>query len=245
MTPQAVGALTFSLKPSQDGGAYRSFLKALLLACTLTCCGLATGPASANLVITTTGTITMGTETGGLFGLPSGTTNLTGPYTLIVEFDQLGPNFFTSGDGMFSSDFESPGVTGSVTAIVNGQSLTTTITNSVASLLLEDLSSFFTENVGTDTTGAFVDVSQNLLCASPCVPFADLGTSFHYTLGPGDVLGSMDSYTFQGAAFPASGTPMATFTGTEATFAFVPEPSSSVLFVTALLGLTVVIRRRA
>jgi hypothetical protein len=131
------------------------------------------------------------------------------------------------------------GIAGYVTAIVNGHSLTTPLTNSSASLLIEDLFSFFASNQGFNgaSTGAFVNVSQSLSCFDPCVPFADLMQPFSHVLGSFDF--GQDSYAFNDAGFPAPGTPTANFIGTQASFAFasVPEPASWVLLATGLLGL--------
>jgi hypothetical protein len=245
----SVYALASVAKPKLPGdGAGRPFLKALLLGVTLLGGGLAGLPAGASPQTVTTGIITAGSETGGLFGLPNGTTSLVGQsYTLILNFSTLGPNYFTTGDGSFAIDIEnSPGTTGFVTAIINGQSLTTPLTNSLGSSLIQDMFSFFAANQGfngASSTGAFVNASQNLSCGNTCIPFADLKAPFSYALVPLVDFGT-DLYTFQGAGFPDPGTPTANFTGTEARFAFVPEPAPWVLMATGLLALGMLGRRR-
>jgi hypothetical protein len=243
MNPLSGDASASTAKPNQPGdGTGRSFFKALMLVSALLGGGLTAPPADA-LLIMTSGTITMGSETGGLFGLPNGMTSLVGDsYTLVVGYN-LGPNYSTDGFGNVASDIEFPGVAGFVTAIVNGHSITTPLTNPIgSSQLIEDLFDFSASNQGTSSTGDYVNVTQNLACASNCVPFADLLTPFSYFLESGDFGG--DTYTFQGAGFPAPGASTANFTGTEATFLFVPEPPSWVLLATGLLGLGVLTRRR-
>ena len=141
MNQLSVHVLASAAKRTQlHDDAGRTLFKALLLVSALVSGGLAVQPADASLLITTTGTITAGSETGGLFGLPIATTSLVGDsYTLIVKYNSLGPNYFASSDGSFAQDIESsPGTAGYVTAIVNGQSLTTPLTNSLGSFLIED-----------------------------------------------------------------------------------------------------------
>jgi hypothetical protein len=219
MNPLSVDAFASPTKPSQPGvGAGRTLIKALLVSALLGG-GIAAQSADADWLITTTGTITSGSETGGLFGLPAATTSLVGDsYTLIVN---LGPNHFA--DGSFGRDFEnSTGRTGYVTAIVNGQSLTTPLTSSLGSALIADFFDTFASDAGFDGdpgTGAFVDVFQNLSCSSPCGPHANLHGAFSHTLGSGDF--GMDGYTFEGAGFPAASAPIASFVGTQTSFAFV------------------------
>jgi hypothetical protein len=247
MKSRIVDALASATKFNQPGEASsgRTLVKALLLVGALLGGGLVQ-PADASLLITTTGTISSGSETGGLFGLPTATTSLIGAsYTLMVSYSSLGPAYFSS-PGSFAQDNETPGTTGFVTAVINGHSLTTGLTNSLGSSLIADLYDFVASNQGysgSATTGAFVNVLQELSCGSVCVPNANLAASFNHVLGSSDF--GTDLFTYQAAGFPAAGTPTANFIGTQASFAVVPEPASFVLLATGLLVLIVVRRGRA
>ena len=251
MKPISVGSRARARTRDQPAnGAGRSCFKPLLLASVLLSGGLAVQPANAaptNMVITTAGTITSGSETGGLFGLPSATTSLVGDsYTLAVDYSSLGPNYF-SVPGAFASDVEnSPGTTGYVTLTLNGQSVTTPLTNSLGSSLFEDGFGLNASNVGYDgspASGAYVSVSQFLSCTSTCVPNPDLLARFSYILGSFDI--GTDLYTLQGAGFPAASAPVVSFDGTPTSFDLsVPEPASWVVLATGLLGLGTLGRRR-
>jgi hypothetical protein len=227
-----------------DGGR-RTFFKALLLMSTLLSGGLLADPADAGeMLVTTTGTITSGTETGGLFGLGASASLVGFNYTLEVYFGSLGPNYTTNGTGGFASDTEMPGVGSYVKAIVNGVSLAVSVANSFMTSLHEDRYDLDAASLGTDASGNYVNVAQSLACSSTsaCVPYADLLTPFLHALGPSDF--AADTYTYEGAGFPGPA-PTANFSGSPTSVDFqVPEPASWALLASELLGIAMLARRR-
>jgi hypothetical protein len=200
--------------------------------------GLMAMPADAQILqVTTTGTIASGTDPFDLFGAGS---NLAGDsYSMLVEYDGLGPSYSTDGLGTNASDIGDL-LTGHVTVSVDGGTpFTTEIQTSTGATLQEDLFDFFDANAGTDAAEDDTSVSQEVNALDSFVPFADLQTNFTYALGASDF--GQDTYSYANLG----DTVTAGFFGTPTTIDFaVPEPESWVLMATGLLGLGLLVRRR-
>lgn len=197
--------------------------------------GAAAAQASPFSVITT-GTISSGTDLANLFGAG---TDLTGDaYTLTINYDGLGPSYFTDGSGQFAENIGDP-LTGSIAVTIGATTRTTQVQFNTGSSLIEDTSDLSANLSGDDAAGNSAVGSQSVTGVSNFIPYADLQTSFTYTLGAND-FGS-DSYNF---ANPTN-TQTVNFLGTPSRIAFaVPEPATWSLVGLGLLGLEMTRRRR-
>jgi hypothetical protein len=229
------GARPLPASRGHSGNLGRILRNTLLVASTLAAGGLAaTAADAANITVITSGTITVGSETANLFG--AGPSLVGDSYSLTVEYDGLGGNYFTT--GIFGSDVGDP-ITGFVTATVNGSSVTTDITNVTSASLVEDLNDLFAANSGFDAAGDLTNVSQEINSANGFVPLADLQTDFQYALQPGDT--GLDTYVFAAAG----GIATAGFSGVPTSVEFlVPEPNSWAMLASGMLGLGFLVRRR-
>lgn len=199
--------------------------------------GLLANPVQAapsGLTVTTSGVISSGSDPNHLFGAA---TDLAGQsYTLVEEFDSLGPSYYSSGSS--ASNIGDP-LTGFVAATVEGKTIKTAIATSSGATLSADAFTFYATNTGTDARGDLVGATQNVSSSTPVIVSPDLLSWFSYILAS-DAYGS-DSYRYNDAAFTQS----VSFNGTPASIVYrTPEPASAAALAAGLIAVGLVRGRR-
>jgi hypothetical protein len=192
--------------------------------------------------ITTTGTITSGSDPANLLGAGM---NLVGDsYVLTVNYDGLGPSYYTDGSGTLAEDLGDP-ILSSISVTIGANTTTTALTANTATSLVEDAYDLESGDSGNDAANDFAHASQLVSSANGFIPVADLQTPFSYTLEPNDL--GQDEYSLSNAA----NTDTASFSGTTTSVEFTtvapaatPEPAAWMLLGTGLLGFPLALKLR-
>lgn len=191
------------------------------------------------LVVTATGVIASGTDGDGLFGAPGA--SLAGDaYTLAVTASNLGSNrVLTPND-----DSVTGLIPGSVTASVNGRSVTVAILVPAGADFYEDFGTGDLSGSNAGGDGARY-VSASVLLTT-FIPLADLTQPYSYAAQPGDFGSAYYCEDAIGGNCANKGTTFTAGTPASIAIATVPEPAPVLMMGAGLaaLGLAAAPRRR-
>ena len=196
----------------------------------------ASGAMASPFTVTTTGTITGGSDPFNLIG--AGASLIGSTYTLSVAYAGLGAAYYTDGSGQFALD-TGDAIPGSITLRIGGVTVSTALLANTAPTLTEDRSDLIASNSGNDATGNYAYALQNITAATTIIPYADLQSNFSYQLTGLDT--GADNYSFSNA----SDTRTVSLSGNETSIVFaVPEPATWSVLGLGLIGLAFTSRRR-
>ena len=186
--------------------------------------------------VTTSGTISSGTDTTNLLGL--GNSLVGDNYTLSVIYPAPGANYNVD-TGSDASDIFDTGLPSSVLLKIANTTQSTIFTISYGASLIQSTTDLVVNTSGADASGNLLSVGQDIFGGSNIFASPDLQTWASYLLTGSD--SGTDTYSWSNA----NDTQSVNFTGTPSSVLIqIPEPVSLSLFGMSLIGMAAARRRR-